>query len=31
MIKSNPYLKPDDAAHFVEGLRLAGLPVKAEP
>jgi DNA-binding SARP family transcriptional activator/TolB-like protein len=27
MIKSNPYVRPDDAAHFVEGLRLAGLPV----
>ena len=27
MIKSNPYLKPDDSAHFLEGLRLAGLPV----
>ncbi len=28
MIKSNPYLRPEDAAHFVDGLRLAGLPVR---
>jgi len=28
MIKSNPFMRPDDAAHFVEGLRLAGLPVR---
>ena len=27
LIKSNPYLKPGDSAHFLEGLRLAGLPV----
>ena len=28
MIKANPFQRPDDAAHFVEGLRLAGFPVK---
>lgn len=27
LIKSNPYLEPSDSAHFIEGLRLAGLPV----
>jgi TolB-like protein len=30
MIKSNPYMRPEDSAHFIEGLRLAGLPVTTE-
>ncbi len=29
MIKANPFQRPDDAAHFVEGLRIAGFPVRA--
>ena len=27
MIKSNPYMRAEDLAHFLEGLRLAGFPV----
>ncbi len=27
LIRSNPYLKAEDAEHFLEGVRLAGLPV----
>ena len=30
MIASNPFVRPDDSAHFIEGLRLAGLPVGAQ-
>ena len=26
LVKANTYMRPDDLAHFVEGLRLAGLP-----
>jgi tetratricopeptide (TPR) repeat protein len=28
MIEANSFMRPDDAAHFAEGLRLAGLPVR---
>ena len=27
MLNSNPFVRPDDAAHLSEGVRLAGLPV----
>ena len=27
IVRANPYMRPEDSAHFVEGLRLAGLPV----
>ena len=27
MIQGSPYMRPDDSTHFIEGLRLAGLPV----
>ena len=30
MVKSSPYVRPEDSAHFVEGIRLAGLPLMDE-